>query len=543
MDDTIAAVVILLIYPPAAKACEPPAGISRLSGALARDGVEHALLDANLEGLLHLLGRPLPADRPIDPWAGRSFRDRARNLSALRDPDLYRHLDRYRRTVNDLGRVLAEHAPAGSVLGLADYQDPGLSPTRSSDLCAAAESPELSPYFSYYSSRLRGLFSRSEPAWVGLSLNYLSQALCTFSMIGFIRRECPGAKIVLGGGLVTSWLSRGGGGEPFAGLVDHLVAGPGERHLLSLLGLGGGDKRAPRPDYRLLPREHYLSPGPILPYSASTGCSWNKCTFCPEKSEGSVYRAAPTSQVLADLRALKEETNPSLIHLLDNALSPALLSALCAEPIGVPWYGFSRIGGHLADPDFCRALKRAGCVMLKLGIESGDQGVLDALEKGISVAVAAEALKNLKAAGIATYVYLLFGTPAETEAGARKTLEFTVRSSRDIDFLNLALFTMPAGAAEAMALQTREFSEGDLSLYRDFTHPQGWDRRSVRRFMERVFKKHPAVAAIRRREVPIFTSNHAPFFALARPHGAKSGPDGCGAPQRGAAGAQGCPRL
>jgi hypothetical protein len=75
---------------------------------------------------------------------------------------------------------------------------------------------------------------------------------------------------------------------------------------------------------------------------------------------------------------------------------------------------------------------------------------------------------------------------------------------------------MPAGAAAAEALETRDFSEGDLSLYADFKHPQGWDRRLVRRFMERVFTKHPAVAAIRRREVPIFTSNHAPFFALAR---------------------------
>ena len=56
-----------------------------------------------------------------------------------------------------------------------------------------------------------------------------------------------------------------------------------------------------------------------------------------------------------------------------------------ATAIGVPWYGFARIGPPLTDPDFCMALKQAGCVMLKLGIESGDQGVLDSLEKGISV--------------------------------------------------------------------------------------------------------------------------------------------------------------
>ena len=48
--------MIILIYPPVAKPCEPPAGIARLSGMLAGLGVEHRLLDANLEGLLYLLG-------------------------------------------------------------------------------------------------------------------------------------------------------------------------------------------------------------------------------------------------------------------------------------------------------------------------------------------------------------------------------------------------------------------------------------------------------------------------------------------------------
>ncbi|HAM50851.1 MAG TPA: radical SAM protein, partial [Nitrospiraceae bacterium] len=73
------------------------------------------------------------------------------------------------------------------------------------------------------------------------------------------------------------------------------------------------------------------------------------------------------------------------------------------------------------------------------GIESGDQNVLDALEKGISVEVASMVLKNLKKAGIATYVYLLFGTPAEDETAARKTLEFTAQHCNSIDFLNLAI--------------------------------------------------------------------------------------------------------
>ena len=58
----------------------------------------------------------------------------------------------------------------------------------------------------------------------------------------------------------------------------------------------------------------------------------------------------------------------------------------------------------------------------------------------------------------------------------------------------------------------RPFYDGDLSLYTDFVHPKGWNRGLVRNFLDREFKRHPAVAAILRRDPPLFTSNHAPFF-------------------------------
>jgi radical SAM superfamily enzyme YgiQ (UPF0313 family) len=226
----------------------------------------------------------------------------------------------------------------------------------------------------------------------------------------------------------------------------------------------------------------------------------------------------PTRQVLSDLKALAEKTSPALIHLLDNAVSPALLGLLSACNLGIPWYGFARAGQDLADPDFCAALRRAGCVMLKLGIESGDQGVLDALQKGISIETASVVLTNLKKAGIATYVYLLFGTPPESEASARKTLEFTVRHSDCINFLNLAIFNMPVCGQYYRGIATKRFYDGDLSLYTDFTHPYGWDRRRVRLFLENEFKRHPAVSSILKNDPPVFTSNHAPFFVMRDAH-------------------------
>lgn len=479
-------------------------------------GVEHHLLDANIEGILHLLRLPFPKQKDESTWTQRAFRNCERNIASLRDPLLYRHIDRYKRAVKDIDKVLSEGSPSGTSVDLVNYGHKGLSPVKSGDLLTAAEKPELNPFYPYFRSRLEGLFHEKEPSLVGISVNYLSQALTAFSMLGFIRRKFPRLKVIIGGGLITSWLKNPRWKNPFSGMVDHLVAGPGEYKLLSLLGVNVTGKEIPRPDYRALPQDNYLSPGFILPYSASSGCYWHKCSFCPEKAEGNPYAAVPSQQVISDLKALTEINAPSLIHLLDNAVSPALLDALSRDAIGVPWYGFARIGHPLTDPDFCAALRRAGCVMLKLGIESGDQGVLDAMRKGISVETASVVLKNLKRAGIAAYVYLLFGTPAETEAAAKKTLEFTVKHSDSIDFMNLAIFNMPVCGENDPGIETREFYEGDLSLYTDFIHPHDWGRKRVRMFLENEFRKHPAVSAILKHEPPLFTSNHAPFFVMGR---------------------------
>jgi radical SAM superfamily enzyme YgiQ (UPF0313 family) len=133
------------------------------------------------------------------------------------------------------------------------------------------------------------------------------------------------------------------------------------------------------------------------------------------------------------------------------------------------------------------------------------------LNRGIDLETASTVLKTLKKAGIATYVYLLFGTPEETISSARKTLAFTVRHQGQIGFLNIAVFNMPVNAVPP-DIASAGFYEGDLSLYTDFIHPKGWDRRAVRNFLAREFKREKAVSAILKKDPPIFTSNHAPFF-------------------------------
>lgn len=503
---------MLLIYPPTAKPSEPPAGIAQLAGCLKAHNHSSKAVDLNIEGLLYLLRQNISGD---DNWSKRAIKNRERNLAAIRSRDLYANPAKYEKCVLELNRILEIQGSKKLAASLANYQDLDLSPLKSNDLLLIAEQPERSLFYHFFCQRLEKILVDLSPQHIGISLTYLSQALSTFALIGVIRRLSPEVKIIVGGGLMTSWMNNGRWTEPFAGLIDHCIAGPGEIPLLALLG-----KKKPSScisEFAPLIKNSYLSPGFILPYNSSTGCFWNKCSFCPEKAEGSSFSQKAPEKVIKDLSLLTQKNKPVLLHFLDNAVPPAVLRKLSSQPPGVPWYGFARISHHLLDLDFCRALRRSGCLMLKLGVESGHQDVLDTMQKGIELAQVSKVLQNLKAADIATYIYLLFGTPSETYEEALATLRFTKDHCREISFLNLAIFNMPVNSQEKYRVETSTFYTGDLSLYTDFTHPSGWNRKKVRAFLDREFKRQPEIARIIQHDPPHFTSNHAPFFRSVPP--------------------------
>ncbi len=535
---------ILLIYPPVGVLSEPPAGMARLAGFLRACGVDCGSLDLNIAAM-GMTAKNTAAGgfrgttdiktcdayynpkvngvRNVDPddtWTRRAKKHLPANLAALQSPAVYQNPDRYRRAVMDINRVLhAAARNAGLALSLSDYTEPRRSPVRSRDLHDAARNYQDNLFFPVFERMITDFLAARSVDIVGISVGFMSQALCAAALAGFIRGAAPDIRIVFGGGLITSWMHLPEFSNPLIGFADELISGPGEGPLARMCGIPGPEAYGAPPgvpyDFASPGQASYLSPVPVLPVAASDGCYWRKCAFCPERAEKRRYRpfapAALAGQYHADSG---QGEHPGLIHFLDNSLSPAFMKQLAVHPPPIPWYGFTRITEHLADPDFVRALARSGCVMLQLGIESGDQGVLDAMEKGASVETASRVLKTLRAASISVYGYFLFGTPFETEKSADKTKSFIRRHAACIDFLNLAIFNLPARCDGMQDLETRSFYDGDLSLYREFVHPQGWNRDRVRRFLRKSVGSDTAIRRIILNDPPFFTSRHAPFFKM-----------------------------
>jgi len=502
---------MLLIHPPTVRICEPPIALTRLAGALRAAGEPVKIMDASLEGFLWLANQP--AADPEDPRSRRVRKNRQRILQGLTSPRGYENFDRYKKHINDLTMLVRTSRPAeeaGVSLTPADYQDAGLSPLKSRDLLHSWHRPDKNLFYPWFSRRIPDLLSEGDHTTVAISVNYLSQALTAMAIAGFLKNNHPRIRIQMGGGLITSWTMGPSDVSFLEGLADEIHSGPGEEEIVRFARREW--KGAGEPWFDSLYELPYLTPGPILPWSGSLGCSWKRCSFCSERWEDTPYREIYVTEAALQLRKLTEQLNPALIHLCDNEISLSLMRELTRRPPGAPWYGFSRFLPELCNPLFCRDLAVSGCRMLCLGLESGDQDVLNSLKKGIHLDQVSVILKNLKEAGIGTYVYIMFGTPAENHRKAQMTRDFILKHREFIDFLNLAIFNMPAGSDEVRSLVTRDFYEGDLSLYREFAHPTGWNRDQVRHFLDREFRKVPELNTILKRTPPVFTANHAPFF-------------------------------
>lgn len=494
---------MLLLYPPITKACEPPGGLPLLGGVLKAHGIGYEIIDMNCEAQNYLL------EHYFEKYPKkRYYRDLITSING------YKNRDTYVRAINELSKGLNFKVDNNYKLSLSNFTSSKYDNLNSKDLLHVYEHFQDDPFYKYYKFRLTPLLGSGKVKFIGISLQFLNQALTAFALIGFIKRRYPKVKIVLGGGLITSWAKTLNWENPFKSIVDKIIIGPGEEQLVKFLGYSPNLESIKKsiPDYSFVENLNYFSPGKILPISTSYGCSWKKCSFCPEVAEDNPFIPQKTVDVIRKIKQLISINKPDLIHFLDNEISPSLLKALSVAGVGVPWYGFTKFYSLLKDLNFCISLKKAGCKMLKLGLESGDQKILDSMNKGINLEDASIILRNLGKAGILTYVYLLFGTPEEDYESAMKTKEYVLRHCDSITYLNLAIFNLPVGSSQARNLELFDINDSDLSLYKNFTHPKGWDRSKVRDFINNELNKEPQIIEILKRTPLQFNANHAPFF-------------------------------
>lgn len=147
------------------------------------------------------------------------------------------------------------------------------------------------------------------------------------------------------------------------------------------------------------------------------GCPY-RCNWCAKPLYGTRYAQRSPQAVAAEMEALKARVRPDHVWFADDifGLSPRWIESFAEEvarrDARIPFTMQSRV--DLMTPSAVRALADAGCEEVWMGVESGSQKILDAMDKGARVEQSRQATRLLKRHGIFPSWFLQLGYAGET---------------------------------------------------------------------------------------------------------------------------------
>src|SRR3989344_1722948 len=204
----------------------------------------------------------------------------------------------------------------------------------------------------------------------------------------------------------------------------------------------------PFPDWSGFPLEKYGSvlrtSGRSLPIVTSRGCPYN-CIYCFKGLFGRRFRARSPENVIAELKYLKENFQIKEFQIADDAFAtnPNRAIEICRKiaenGLGMPWSLPNGIRvGSITDELACW-MKRSGLQYAGLGIESGNQRILNRIDKQQTLEQVRKGVALLKKHKITTVGFFMFGLPEDTEETMRDTVEFA--KSLDLDYYSISMTT------------------------------------------------------------------------------------------------------
>ena len=187
--------------------------------------------------------------------------------------------------------------------------------------------------------------------------------------------------------------------------------------------------------HRDLDVRRYNVPFLLHPYVSlytTRGCP-AQCTFClwPQTTSGHAWRKRSTDDVAREMAKAKEYWPYVKEFFFDDDtfnIQKARTVELCAKlkPLGLTWSCTSRV---TTDYETLKAMKEAGCRLLIVGYESGDQQILKNIKKGATIERARQFTKDAHKLGLVIHGDFILGLPGET----RETIQNTIAFAKELD--------------------------------------------------------------------------------------------------------------
>jgi magnesium-protoporphyrin IX monomethyl ester (oxidative) cyclase len=216
----------------------------------------------------------------------------------------------------------------------------------------------------------------------------------------------------------------------------------------------------------------------------SRGCPYS-CSFCDRTVFEHVYKFNSAAYIHEQMKFMRDRFGVRHINFYDDLFTAQkqrvdqFCENLLCEPLGMEFNCAIRTGQ--TSDEMLRQLKRAGALMVSLGIESAAPEMIRRHKAGVTLGAVRETVEKIHAAGLRAKGLFIFGLPGETPETLKITSDFIL--SLDLDDMNMTKFSPMYGAPiwdECISGKEGDFNE-DWRLMNclNFTfRPRGFSSRT-----------------------------------------------------------------
>lgn len=452
----------------------------------------------------------------------------------------------------------------------------GYRPGVSKEVLACLDDEQVNVYRDLCNQLVMPAVAKEKPDVVGLSIGTQMQLLAGLTFCKMIKETFPHIHVVVGGNVITRLQEDLAKQEQFfTDVFDSAILYEGEHALLWLIESLNGERAIasvpnliyrdasgihrnpevytekttalPLPDFDGLPLDQYFVPELIIPYLATRGCYWGRCTFC-DHGQGyfDQYRGVPVQQVVEQIKALRDKYQCRHFLFSDESYPPALFKKvsqlLVDQNVGIKWTTLIRFEETLQDQETWDLAAKAGCCTLYYGMESASERVLSLMDKHAKKSVIQRNLHMAAKSGIWNHVMAFYGFPGETLDEALETRQFVLENQPVIHSMELFYFvayrhTPMVRSPEKFGITIHKQEEYDLPLdyYYTLNDPSTLSCLDAMQLCEEFYKNdfHPWAVRVNSREhvflyISKFGTNQLPqiYAQQTQPVGSPEGVSG-----------------
>jgi len=193
----------------------------------------------------------------------------------------------------------------------------------------------------------------------------------------------------------------------------------------------------PPPARDLLPNYKYFDPilkNPFTFVISGRGCPY-PCTFCnwPEHLTGRIVRKRDPRKIVDELDELSQKYSFKSILFNDDTFTAdkeharQVASEITKRGLRIKWGCYAR--ADFDDIEVLKSLRKAGCFLLKIGVETADDVIQKNVKKNYDLDRVKKAVKKMLSLGFHVHATFAFGLPGETE----ETMNKTIRYAKDLN--------------------------------------------------------------------------------------------------------------